>query len=290
MYDLRTSNSWHVQMVSRMLLNRKYEKSRLGMWLALCALGLTTLWLVEANAFESYHDPLQDDQGYCSLCHTGFTGGPGDTLHSLHTGGDDPVTTNCDLCHTGSGRDNPLTMWSKDDHLGCAGCHGRDYGETIGANYRGFSTLGKAKASAYGLRKHHYNAGITICMSCHASVEPFPENAPAPPNYARDDVSLGGMPLNTCTNEDTENDMDSLGLDNDGDFLYEGLDSDCTGYVVQFEHFARFAEHWLEYPCGPGNYYCGGADIDRLGDVGFEDLALFVDFWLAQRPQDWLLK
>ncbi|NIP52246.1 MAG: hypothetical protein GWN67_21310, partial [Phycisphaerae bacterium] len=228
MYDLRTSNSRHVQMFLLMLLNKKFGYSKYSVWLVLYAFVLITLLFVKAQAYESYHDPLSDDQGYCRTCHTGFTGGISDTLHSLHTGGDDPVTTNCDLCHTGSGRDNPLTMWSVDG-LGCAGCHGRDYGETIAADYRDFSTSGTAKASAYGLRRHHHNAGINICSSCHAPIEPFPENAPAPPYYARHDVSLGGMPLNTCTNEDTQNDIDSMGLDNDGDFLYEGLDADCTG-------------------------------------------------------------
>ena len=124
MGDLKTPNRRNVQMVLRRLLNKKYGKSRVSVWLAICALTMITVRPAEVSAFESYHDPLQDDQGYCSFCHTGFTGGRSDTLHSLHTEGSDPVTTNCDLCHTGSGRDNPLTMWSKDDHLGCAGCHG----------------------------------------------------------------------------------------------------------------------------------------------------------------------
>jgi PKD repeat protein len=186
-------------------------------------------WAGDASAFESYHDPNQNDTGYCSDCHPGFAGGRSDVTHALHTGGSDPVTTNCDLCHTGSGRDNPLTMWSTgdaDDGQGCAGCHGRDYGETVGADYRGFPITGLPKSSGYGLRRHHANNGITQCESCHGVVAIEPENV-SPAYYARADVSLGGSPMNPCTNEDTANDADALGLDNDGDLLYDADDADC---------------------------------------------------------------
>lgn len=185
---------------------------------------LLSFWSAGPKAYESYHDPNLNDDGYCASCHPGFGGGRSDSLHSLHTGNPDAVTGTCDLCHTGSGRDNPLTMWSNGDLLGCAGCHGRDYGETTQANYRGLPSSGKAKASGYGLRKHHLNNGITLCLNCHAtSVEPYPESI-MPPNYARADVDVTG-PCNA--DEDTANDADSLGLDNDGDNFYEMADLDC---------------------------------------------------------------
>jgi hypothetical protein len=239
-------------------------------------------------AYESYHDPALSDQGYCTTCHPGFTGGRSDTLHALHTGGSDPVTNNCDLCHTTVNRDNPLIMWSADG-LGCTGCHGRDYGETIEADYRGFSISGLPKASGYGLRRHHKNSGITVCLDCHADGDSFPEHAPLPPYYSKPEVSLGGAALDPCTNEDSENDTGTLGRDNDGDLLYDGDDPDCVGYTVQYEHFALFVARWLETPCGPANIYCGGADIDRLGDVDGIDLARFGASWLGDRPDDWLL-
>lgn len=247
----------------------------------------------QAIAFESYHDPTLNDQGYCSTCHPGFTGGFGDTLHQFHTGGSDPITDNCDLCHTGQGRDNPLTLWSTLDNgngRGCAGCHGRDYGETTVFDHRGFPTAGKPKASGYGLRRHHFNIGITICMGCHADVEPLPENAQNPPYYARADVSLGGMPLDTCSNEDTLNDANSTGLDNDGDLLYDTSDPDCAPCTVGFDDFARFALSWLDFPCDPFNHYCTGADIDRQGRADFGDVAELAGFWLQDCPKDWLLK
>ena len=61
----------------------------------------------------------------------------------------------------------------------------------------------------------------------------------------------------------------------------------CT---VDFQHFARFAEHWLEAPCNAGNDFCGGADLDYLGDVDYSDVDLFVEEWLDYCPLDWPFK
>jgi chitodextrinase len=131
-------------------------------------------------------------------------------------------------------------MWSvgdADDGLGCAGCHGRDYGETIGADHRGLPIAGLPKSSGFGLRKHHLNSGINVCLGCHADVlqaDIEPEDV-GPLYYARADVSLGGSPVDSCTNEDSANTEplgnDSVGLDNDGDHLYDATDPDCAGNV-----------------------------------------------------------
>jgi len=61
----------------------------------------------------------------------------------------------------------------------------------------------------------------------------------------------------------------------------------CT---VDFRHFARFAGHWLETPCGTGNDWCSGADLNQLGDVNGVDLGLFVDEWLDYCPYGWPLR
>ncbi len=61
----------------------------------------------------------------------------------------------------------------------------------------------------------------------------------------------------------------------------------CT---VNFHHFARFAEHWLDAPCNAGNNWCGGADLDHINDVDSNDLRLFVDEWLYYCPLGWPLK
>ena len=61
----------------------------------------------------------------------------------------------------------------------------------------------------------------------------------------------------------------------------------CT---VDFYHYARFAEHWLDNACDVGNDWCGGADLNQLGDVDGVDLKLFVNEWLYYCPLGWPLK
>ena len=61
----------------------------------------------------------------------------------------------------------------------------------------------------------------------------------------------------------------------------------CT---VNFEHFVRFADYWLDASCNAGNDWCGGADLDQLGDVDGTDLGLFVDEWLNYCPYNWPLR
>lgn len=53
---------------------------------------------------------------------------------------------------------------------------------------------------------------------------------------------------------------------------------------VDFHHFARFADRWLD----TGSDLT--ADLDGDNDVDFDDLKLFVDEWLACCPYDWPLK
>lgn len=177
----------------------------------------------------------------CSSCHGDFRTSGG--LHDLHTKNPDPVTTNCDLCHSGSGRSNPIIMYSdgdSNDGLGCMGCHGRDYGETIDSDYNSLSTTGKSKNSGVGLRMHHAVSGETVCGFCHSSdPTPYPENVIDPGlgntthYYLRNDVSLGGKPVDPSSNEDSANDTDSLGQDNDGDDAYDMADTDSVSNPSQ---------------------------------------------------------
>ncbi len=53
---------------------------------------------------------------------------------------------------------------------------------------------------------------------------------------------------------------------------------------VNFEHFARFAEYWLEPGAGLP------ADLDQLNGVNGVDLRLFVEQWLCYCPVGWPLK
>lgn len=59
---------------------------------------------------------------------------------------------------------------------------------------------------------------------------------------------------------------------------------------VNFEHFARFAEYWLEEDCNEGNNFCDGADLNQLNGVNGVDLRLFVEKWLCYCPTSWPLK
>jgi hypothetical protein len=55
---------------------------------------------------------------------------------------------------------------------------------------------------------------------------------------------------------------------------------------IDFEHFARFAEYWLETGTGlPADLY---EDIDN--EVNRHDLRVFVEQWLCYCPTDWPLK
>jgi hypothetical protein len=228
------------------------------------------------SAYETYHapPPADDDTGYCMTCHPPFE----DDLHDLHRNN---FTGNCNLCHTGSGRNNPFMMWSVDGSgpLGCAGCHGRDYGETIelpNGYDNGSSTFdlnGLPKASGYGLRKQHLNAGVNDCLACHADVDQsfiLGEDV-NPPQYSRADVVI----LNSCNTDGSEdgspepNGDDNVGLDNDGDTVIDGLDPDCGAPVP-----------------GPGE--TGTLRVDAKDEVlGTMDLLYVVACDTSQNTIEW---
>jgi hypothetical protein len=55
---------------------------------------------------------------------------------------------------------------------------------------------------------------------------------------------------------------------------------------VDFDHFARFADYWLEEGSDlPADLY---KDVDDI--VNYHDLRLFVDEWLYSCPYNWPLK
>jgi hypothetical protein len=59
---------------------------------------------------------------------------------------------------------------------------------------------------------------------------------------------------------------------------------------VDFEHFARLADWWLEAACNELNYWCEGADLNHLDGVGIMDLDMFVDQWLCFCELNWPLR
>jgi hypothetical protein len=180
------------------------------------ALLCAALCVPDAQAYPAYDDDPSATIGTgCVNCHGGFTGGPGNALHNNHVNG--LMTTSCNLCHPAGGGTKPVLTYSSGTGggYGCAGCHGNDYGEMSG---------GQPKASGYGLRQHHANNGVTVCADCHGTVPILPENDP-PPYYTMM-VSRLTDPCDS-TQEDLPFDVDSVGLDNDGDGLVDAADPDC---------------------------------------------------------------
>lgn len=60
--------------------------------------------------------------------------------------------------------------------------------------------------------------------------------------------------------------------------------------LVEFEDFARFAEHWMQTGCNESNDWCGGADLNHLDGVNWTDLEWFTEDWMYNCPYNWPLK
>jgi hypothetical protein len=188
------------------------------------ALTLVTTWAPRVEAYPSY----DDGSGVgCVSCHANFYNGGLHVSHLTKFG-----ITSCTLCHqTYPGEKPVLTYWSMDGY-GCAGCHGRDYGET--------SVLsGLPKSTAYGLRRKHlmHNPPITVCGTCHfpGSTETgVPDPAPAilpetvpPPYYGRATNNL----TDPCSSAQESFDA-TIGLDNDGNGAADyPADSACFAFI-----------------------------------------------------------
>lgn len=165
-----------------------------------------------SQAYDTYSDG-------CHVCHGAFdsptsqkgTIFPFDSNHEMHR---TTMGTACELCHTGSPGDNPVSTHSSDGignvaGLGCSGCH-------VGS----------------GLRKHHATRGVTACytggVGCHgtgASDNPPAENVISPYYYEAaytNGYTLAHNPANTAQVANTNENWsvgDFVGLDNDGNGL-----------------------------------------------------------------------
>lgn len=189
---------------------------------AAVAIGAGGAW-----AYPSYDDPATpgvDD--WCSGCHNDFKSVG--SLHQSHllnlqiTGSPGVIDTNCNVCHSSGGGSTPVMTFGSNlvqgNGLGCAGCHGQDYGETVLSATAPYNYQGLPKASGYGLRLVHASAGVTECATCHAP-NPFTPltEQDAPPYYTMGVSKLGNPCLST--QEDLSYDPDAKGLDNDGNGL-----------------------------------------------------------------------
>ncbi len=154
--------------------------------------------------------------GYISL-HDGSAWGG--SLHDIHR--NNMLSSDCNTCHTAT--TNQIFLGSSNGGIGlspisCLGCHGR------------------AQEGGAALRQHHFTAGETICAGCHndsnpANFRPAGENV-APAYYFTPDSAHPNKPTNACNPAGEENFAGSpLGLDNDGDGLYDAADPDCRAAV-----------------------------------------------------------
>jgi hypothetical protein len=165
-----------------------------------------------SQAYETYSDG-------CNACHGDFRGAtspkgtvfPSSQNHEMHRASTSMASA-CNLCHTGASR-TPVYIGSStgtanNQGLGCSGCH-------VGP----------------GLREHHNNNGITVCYDCHTYETPVPENV-SPPYYGTADTKVKN-PGNTLLAANTNENWsvgDFLGLDNDGNNLYDAADLAITPY------------------------------------------------------------
>jgi hypothetical protein len=134
------------------------------------------------------------------------------------------MNTDCNLCHSNGDNKNPYIGLSKGvsgiTGVGCTGCH-----------------------DVSGLRTHHLINGVVDsygddCETCHSVGIP-PAESVKPPYYGTVDT----LADNTCNDALASNTNenwtvgDFLGLDNDGDNLYDLADFDC-GPAYQIEALA----------------------------------------------------
>jgi len=157
-----------------------------------------------AQAFERYSD--------CAGCHGKFTGPnspkgtvfPSGNKHTMHRSSSN-MDTDCDLCHQDGDDDDPFIALSNgtanNPGIGCIGCH-----------------------LAEGLRAKHGDR----CGGCHEDGPPSPENV-KPPYYGTADTKAAN-PCNDVLAPNTNENWsvgDFLGLDNDGNGLYDLADFAC---------------------------------------------------------------
>ena len=198
------------------------------------------------QAYDQYS--LGNDDGNCATCHGDFRGNGYVSLSDGETWSSAPhnvhrftmLNGDCNTCHGASNFPvNPgastggigLPAW------GCAGCHGRAEDGTNPGTSEGFGA---------GLRQHHWNADadhptmdLTVCANCHndadpANYTPVGEEV-VPPYYSASDASHPEMPSDPCNPDPdfTENfEGTTIGLDNDGNGVYDTADTACGVAVV----------------------------------------------------------
>lgn len=198
------------------------------------AVALVVLWTTDAAAYPRYNNG-------CQNCHGAFTddvspqnntfAGNKPSKHEMHRH-KDQMATECGLCHTsGDGKDPFLGSSDGSGGLvgvGCSGCHGRE--QDAGNDLGGGTALSEGRGA--GLRQHHTKAGWNTCAGCHwdadpANYTPVGEDV-VPSYYGSTADTLADNPLNDVAQFQINENWtvgDFVGLDNDGDQVYDAADS-----------------------------------------------------------------
>jgi hypothetical protein len=183
-----------------------------------------------SHAYDRYNEG-------CQLCHGAFTDGtspegtlfPSDNKHTMHRSSQS-MNTECNLCHSSGDANDPFIGSSDgtvdNPGLGCMGCHGRN-------EDAGHDSISDGLGA--GLRQHHDNAGVPSCLLCHsdsspANYTPVGEDV-FPAYYGTVDTNVD-EPCNELQmadmNENWSDDLDFVGLDNDGNLDYDATDAVCV--------------------------------------------------------------
>ena len=196
-----------------------------------------TLIAATAAAYERYSQ--DDDATWCRECHGSFRssgyvsladGQPwGSSLHDVHRS--TMLSGDCNACHVGGSFSTVYLHQSSGgdgfEPVGCVGCHGVNPAPPS-------PNTGLWGA---GLRAHHTNAGAGpdsngfFCVTCHANDPPPSPESTEPSYYFTPDPSHPAKPTDPCNPAPgfPEHFAGSvIGLDNDGDLLYDEADSDCV--------------------------------------------------------------
>ena len=86
---------------------------------------------------------------------------------------------------------------------------------------------GQPKASGYGLRLVHASKGVTVCATCHPSNPHTVLDETSKPPYYLMRVSNLTNPCDSAQ-EDLPFDVDTIGLDNDGNGYIDCADYSCS--------------------------------------------------------------
>lgn len=149
------------------------------------------------------------------------------SLHNVHR--EDMLNRDCDTCHFSNQRVPTFTGKSNGGNglgaWGCMGCHGRAQDGT------GSGTLGWGA----GLRQRHFRGGVNDCTACHADADPANKTVVGenvlPDYYLNPGTNHPNMPSDPCNPAPVYNEnfaASTLGLDNDGDGLFDEADPDCS--------------------------------------------------------------